>query len=118
VTPRSALGVSGVPVRPERKPLSDDLGVTYTATLSVRSATTTAEQAAADEAAQADGRMRMAHGVARYSMRDSHGCTGTGCREAAHDADRVVRDELLDELGVDGERERAAVRAAARRGAG
>lgn len=41
--------------------------------------------------------------VARHCMLNAHGCTGTGCGDGAHGADRDVRDLLLDILDLGGD---------------
>jgi hypothetical protein len=41
-----------------------------------------------------------ARGVARWAMRDAHGCTGKRCRSPQHAAGREVRDLLLEVLGL------------------
>lgn len=44
--------------------------------------------------------LNAARGVARAFMRNTHGCTGTSCRDSAHDADKAVRDMALEILGL------------------
>lgn len=42
--------------------------------------------------------------VARFAMKDAHGCTGAECRHPDHAAHRAVMGELLDVLLPDGDR--------------
>jgi hypothetical protein len=77
------------PTEPEKKPLAgfyDDCAALA--------------MPAQDEDIKAGQQQSAARGVARWSMRDAHGCTGKRCRSPQHAAAREVRNELLDALGV------------------
>lgn len=92
--------VASTPVAPDRKPVGADLWTSRERAVLARAPTRTEAQRQAVEAERRQDGLDAARGVARWSMRDAHGCEGKRCQSPAHEAGRVVRDQLLDVLGV------------------
>lgn len=92
--------VAYTPVAPDRKPVGAAFDGSRERAVLASPPTRTEAQREAVEAGRRQDELDAARGVARWSMRDAHGCLGAGCRKYAHFGDREVRDLLLDVLGI------------------